>query len=82
MSVLGERGVMRDLLIETQTGEPVPRQMHAQFFRQLAFAADAVQIADQQNVQQQLGINRGPTGVAVTGSQSTRRMGMGSSCSG
>ena len=49
-------GVMRDFLIEAQTGEPVPRQMHAQFLHQLAFAGDAVQIADQRNAQQQLGI--------------------------
>jgi predicted 2-oxoglutarate/Fe(II)-dependent dioxygenase YbiX len=43
--------------------------MHAQFLHQLAFAGDAVQIADQQNAQQQLGINRWATGVAVAGSQ-------------
>ena len=30
--VLGERGVMWNLLIETEAGEPPPRQMHAQFF--------------------------------------------------
>src|ERR1035441_10992755 len=45
---------MRNLLIEAQAGEPAPRQMHAQFFHQLAFARDAVQIADQQNAQQEL----------------------------
>jgi hypothetical protein len=54
--VFRERGVMRDLLIEAQTGEPAPRQMHAQFFHQLAFAGDAIQIADQQNAQQEFGI--------------------------
>ena len=42
MTVLGESRVMRDLLIETQTGEPAPGQVHAQFFHQLALAADAV----------------------------------------
>ena len=56
---------MRDLLIEAQTGEPAPGQMHAQFLHQLALAGDAVQIADQQNAQQQLGINRRSTGLAV-----------------
>ena len=61
---------MRDLLIEAQTGEPAPRQMHAQFLHQFAFAGDAVQIADQQNAQQELGINRGATGLAVAVSQS------------
>jgi len=29
--------------------------MHAQFLHQFAFAGDAVQIADQQNAQQELG---------------------------
>ena len=63
--VLGERGVMRNLLIESQPGEPAPRQMHAQLFHQLALAGDAVQIADQQNAQQQFGVDRGPPGLAV-----------------
>ena len=57
---------MRDLLIETQTREPAPGQMHAQFLHQLAFAGDAVQIANQQNAQQQLGINRRSARLAVT----------------
>ena len=63
--VLGECGVVRDLLIEPQPGEPSPRQMHAQFFHQFAFAGDAVQIADQQNAQQKLGINRRPARLTV-----------------
>jgi len=33
--------VVRNLLIETQAGEPAPRQMYAQFFDQLALTADA-----------------------------------------
>ena len=70
MPVFRKRGVMRDLLIEAQTGEPAPRQMHAQFLHQFAFAGDAVQIADQQNAQQELGINRRATGLAVAVSQS------------
>ena len=36
-----KRGVVRDLLIETQSREPAPRQMHAQFLHQFAFAGDA-----------------------------------------
>jgi len=36
----GERGVMRDLLIETQTGEPAPRQVHAQFLHQLPYSTE------------------------------------------
>ena len=66
MAIFRERGVMRDFLIETQAREPAPRQMHAQFLHQFAFAGDAVQIADQQNAQQQLGINRRSASVAVT----------------
>jgi hypothetical protein len=42
MAVFRERGVMRDLLIEAQTGEPAPRQVHAQFLHQLPLAGDAV----------------------------------------
>src|ERR1700730_8038548 len=57
--------MMRNLLIEPQTGEPAPCQMHAQLFHQFAFAGDAIQIPDQQNAQQQFGINRGPALVAV-----------------
>jgi hypothetical protein len=54
-----------DLLIETRTREPAPGQVHAQFFDQLAFAADAVQIANQQNAQQKLRIDRRSASVAV-----------------
>jgi hypothetical protein len=63
--VLGERGMMRYLLIEPQPGEPPPRQVHAQFFHQLALAGNAVEIADQQNAQQQLRINRRSTRLTV-----------------
>jgi hypothetical protein len=65
VTVLRERGVMRDLLIEAQTREPAPRQVHAQFFHQLAFACDSVQITNQQDAQQQLGIDGGTTCLAV-----------------
>src|ERR1700688_1415265 len=57
---------MRNLLIEPQSREPAPRQVHAQFLHQLPFAGDAIQVADQQNAQQQFGINRRPAGIAVT----------------
>jgi hypothetical protein len=49
MAVLGERGVMGNLLIEAQTCEPAPGQVHAQLVHQLALAGDPVQIANQQN---------------------------------
>ena len=56
---------MRNFLIEAQTGEPAPRQVHAQLFHQFALAGDAVQIADQQNAQQQFGVDGGPPSLAV-----------------
>jgi hypothetical protein len=65
VAVLGKRRVMRNLLIESQPGEPAPRQMHAQFFHQFAFAGDAVEVADQQNAQQEFRINRRTTRLAV-----------------
>ena len=66
MPVFRKRGVMRNLLIEAQAGEPAPRQMHAQLLHQFALAADAIQIADQQNAQQQFGINGRTASIAVT----------------
>ncbi len=63
--ILRERGVVRDLLIESQSGKPAPRQMHAQLLHQFAFTADAIQVADQQDAQQKLGINRRPARLAV-----------------
>jgi hypothetical protein len=56
---------MRNLLIEPQPGKPAPRQMHAQLFDQLALTGDAVQVSDQQDTQQKLGINRRTAGIAV-----------------
>ncbi len=40
--------------------------MHAQFLDQLAFAGDAIQIADQQDAQQKLGIDGRAARIAVT----------------
>src|SRR5215510_5935050 len=69
MSVLRERRVMRNLLIKTQPGEPAPRHMHAQLFHQLPLARDTVEIADQQQAQQQFGVDGGPTLVAIASLQ-------------
>jgi hypothetical protein len=66
MTVLGECRVMWDLLIETQTREPAPGQVHAQLFHQLALAGNAVQITQKQNAQQKLGINGRKARIAVT----------------
>jgi len=45
MPILRVHRMMRDLLVESQPGEPAPGQMHAQFLHQFALAADAVEIA-------------------------------------
>src|ERR1700745_2912730 len=64
--VFRERGMMRYLLIEAQSGEPAPCQVHAQFLYQLPLTGDAVQVADQQNAQQKLGSNGRTASIAVT----------------
>jgi len=56
---------MRNFLIETETCEPAPGQMHAQLLNQLALAADSVQIANQQNAEQKLRIDRRTTSIAI-----------------
>ena len=65
MTVLGKRRVMGNLLIEAESGKPAPGQMHLQFLDQLALAGDAVEIADQQNAQQEFRIDRGSARIAV-----------------
>jgi hypothetical protein len=65
VAILRKHGVMRNLLIETKACEPAPSQMHAKFFNELALAADAVQIANQQNPQQQLWIDRWTASVTI-----------------
>jgi hypothetical protein len=66
MPILRESGVMRYLLIEAQSGKPAPCQMHAQLLDQFALAGDAVQIADQEDAQQKLGIDGRAARIAVT----------------
>src|SRR5258705_12331485 len=65
MPVLGKRRVMRNLLIEAQSGEPTPRHMHAQLFHQLPLAGDTVEIGDQQDEEQQFWVDGGSTGFAI-----------------
>src|ERR1700689_4268844 len=65
MPVLGKRRVVRNLLIEAESREPSPRQMHAQLFHQLPLARDAIEIADQQHAQQQFWVDGWPSRVAV-----------------
>jgi hypothetical protein len=48
--VLGERGMVRNLLIEAKTGEPAPGQVHAEFFHQLAFTGKEIAVAFQAGV--------------------------------
>jgi hypothetical protein len=63
--VLGKGRVVRNLLVETQPGEPAPRQVHAQLLDQLPLTRDAVQITEQQYTQQHFRIDRRPAGFAV-----------------
>src|SRR5215472_5510480 len=65
MPVLGKCRVVRNLLIEAQSREQTPRQMHAELFHQFPFARHAVEIADQQHAQQQFGIDRWPSRITV-----------------
>src|SRR6476620_801007 len=69
MPVLGKRGVMRNLLIEAQSSEPTPRQMHTWLFHQFPLARDSVEIAHQQQAQQQSWVDRWPSRIAVGGLQ-------------
>jgi len=57
--------MMRNLLIETQSSKPAPCQMHAQFLDQFALTGDAKEIADQENAQHKLRINRWSARLAV-----------------
>src|SRR6201987_154019 len=65
MTVLGKRGVMGNLLIEAESGKPAPSQMHLQVLDQLAVAVNTIEIADQQDTQQEFRIHRGPARIAV-----------------
>jgi hypothetical protein len=56
---------MRNFLVETEACEPAPRQVHAQFLNQFALAADAIQIANQQNAQQQFWVDRRTASIAI-----------------
>src|ERR1700679_3988898 len=65
MAILRKRGVMRNFLIEAETSKPAPRKVHAQLLHKLALTADSVQIANQQNAQQELRIDGWTTSFAV-----------------
>ena len=69
MTVLGKRGVMGNLLIETEPGKPAPGQVHLQLLDQFALTGNAIQIADQQDAQEEFRIDRGSTRIAVGVSQ-------------
>ena len=65
VAILRKRGVMRNFLIKTKTRGPPPGKMHPQFLDELALAADAVQIPNQQNPQQELWIDGWTTSFAI-----------------
>src|SRR6185312_6507384 len=60
--ILREGRMIRDLLVETESGEPTPGQVHAQLFYQPPLARNAIQIPQQQNAQQYDRINRWAAG--------------------
>ena len=50
---------MRDLLIEAQPGEPAISQVHPDILDQATLTGDPVEIANQENAQQNFGIIEG-----------------------
>jgi len=65
MTVLGKRGVMGNLLIEAESGKPAPSQMHLELLDQFALTSHAIQIADQQDAQQEFRIDRWSARIAI-----------------
>jgi hypothetical protein len=66
-SVLRERRVVRDLVLEVELAKPPVGQMQLDLLAQPAFRADAVAVADDEHPDHQLGIDRRTTDVAVMG---------------
>ena len=54
-----------NLLIEAQSGEPSQGEVHSQLLDQLALTGDAVKVANQQDSQQHLRVDRGSARFAV-----------------
>jgi hypothetical protein len=69
MPVLGERGVVGNLSLESKSAEPAVRQMHTHLFYQASFTGDSVQIAHQQKAQENFRVNRGTANGTVCISQ-------------
>jgi hypothetical protein len=65
MPVLGERRVVRYLILQAQPTEPAIRQVQVDFLAEPAFRPDAEAVADDQHPNQQLRINRGSARMAV-----------------
>jgi hypothetical protein len=49
MPIPKKRGMVRDLLIESQTREPARSQVHPHVLNQAALTGDSVQVPNQEN---------------------------------
>jgi hypothetical protein len=67
VSVLGEGGVLRHGVLQSQAAEPAVRQVQVHFVAQPALRTDAEAVADDEHAHHQLGIDGGSAGVAVEG---------------
>jgi hypothetical protein len=61
--------VVRNLVLQIELAEPAVRQVQLDFLTQLALRTDAVTVADDENPDHQLGVDRRAADVAVVGLQ-------------
>jgi hypothetical protein len=66
-TVLGERRVVRSLVLQVHLAEPAVGQVQLDFVTELALRADAVAVADDEHPDHQLRIDRGAADVAIVG---------------
>jgi hypothetical protein len=60
-----ERRMMRNLVLEIELAEPAVSEVQRHFLAQSALMTNTVAVTHQQHPDHQLGIDRGPTDVAV-----------------
>src|SRR5258708_6794626 len=65
VTIFRKRRVMRNFLVESEASKPAPRKMHAQLLDELTLAGYSVQIANQQNTQQELRIDGWTASIAI-----------------
>jgi hypothetical protein len=57
--------MIRDLVVEIEAAEPAIGEVQFEFLAQLALGTDPIAVADDEHSYHQLGIDRGPTDLAV-----------------